>query len=58
MSGSEKDNTMNTNLQAVRNADCNEKVAVDLIKTPETHGIELREEELEQVIAPFRIWLK
>jgi len=49
---------MKTNLQAVRNVDRDEKVAVDLVKTPEAHGIELHEEELEQVIAPFRIYNK
>lgn len=49
---------MKKNLQAVRNADHNEKTTIDLVKTPEAHGIELHEEELEGVIAPFTIHFK
>jgi hypothetical protein len=43
---------MKMNLQAVRDADGSEKVAGDLVRKLEAHGIELHEEELEQVIAP------
>ena len=46
---------MKTDLQKLQNVRCDEKVAVDLLKTPEVHGIELHTEELEQVIAPFHI---
>ena len=52
LKGARKDNTMKMNLQAVRDADGSEKVAGDLVRKLEAHGIELHEEELEQVIAP------